>query len=251
MIHIPRINLRQIRFSKRNILIGLVFIVMGGLAVSVISTSTQLSKVKSEAVVSEPIQNENARLIEEIRGIYLLPVEIPTIATVSDKSSLSGQDFFKSAENGDKVLIYTVAKKAVLYRPSIGKIIEVGPVNLTEQKKSEGNVAGVKTDGVNEDVKAENVVITIYNGTYIAGLMLVAKDRLEASLDGPEVRDRVDTENKPYETTLIVDLTGENEALIEEIRDLIGGKVGEVPDGEFIPDSDILIILGQDFADNN
>lgn len=55
--------------------------------------------------------------------------EQPTLATVADQEKLKGQDFFSHAQNGDKLLIYPKAKKAILYRPSTGKIIEV--TNLT------------------------------------------------------------------------------------------------------------------------
>ncbi|MDD5489918.1 MAG: hypothetical protein PHP25_04550 [Candidatus Moranbacteria bacterium] len=61
--------------------------------------------------------------------------ETPTLATVSDQEKLKGQQFFLNAKNGDKVLVYPKAKKAILYRPSSGKIIEVA--NLTSGVRSE------------------------------------------------------------------------------------------------------------------
>jgi len=64
------------------------------------------------------------------RHLQLPSDEKPTVATVSDVSKLSGQTFFAGAKNGDKVLIYTKAKKAVLYRPSTDKVVNVGPLNV-------------------------------------------------------------------------------------------------------------------------
>ncbi|MDD3002903.1 MAG: hypothetical protein PHS06_03480 [Candidatus Shapirobacteria bacterium] len=54
--------------------------------------------------------------------------ETPTLATVTDKEKLKDQDFFKKSENGDKILIYANAKKAILYRPSTQKVIEFAPL---------------------------------------------------------------------------------------------------------------------------
>ncbi len=72
-------------------------------------------------------------LLSDIGKLIELPAnETPTIATVSDVTKLQGQPFFAHAKNGDKVLIYTNAKKAILYRPSQNKIIEVAPVNIAD-----------------------------------------------------------------------------------------------------------------------
>ncbi len=55
--------------------------------------------------------------------------ETPTIATVSDPEALKDQVFFVDAQKGDKVLIYSNAKKAILYRPGDDKIITIAPLN--------------------------------------------------------------------------------------------------------------------------
>jgi len=79
-------------------------------------------------------QIELLTTIEEVSKIILLPEgEIPTLATVTDAEKTRGQDFFKNAQNGDKVLVYQNAKKAYLYRPDEKKIIEVGTVNTNSQ----------------------------------------------------------------------------------------------------------------------
>jgi hypothetical protein len=69
--------------------------------------------------------------LAKISRLILLPEgETPTIASVSDPAQLKNQPFFNNAETGDKVLIYSKAKEAVLYRPKTNMIINFAPVNL-------------------------------------------------------------------------------------------------------------------------
>lgn len=82
--------------------------------------------------------NSEARnLVLRVGELILLPTnEVPTVATVSDLSLLKDQAFFKNAKNGDKVLIYANAGKAILYDPVVNKIIEVGTANVGDFQKS-------------------------------------------------------------------------------------------------------------------
>ena len=75
-------------------------------------------------------QKEAVDLVSKVSKLYLLPVgEDPTVATVSDPEVLKSQSFFTQALKDDKVLIYTKAGKAILYRPDIDKIIETAPIS--------------------------------------------------------------------------------------------------------------------------
>lgn len=76
------------------------------------------------------VEQEVTQLTNEIGRFMALPDETPTIATVEDASRLESQPFFDRAENGDKILIYTEAKQAIIYRESERKIINVGPIAL-------------------------------------------------------------------------------------------------------------------------
>ncbi len=75
--------------------------------------------------------NDLTVTIAKVGKLMVLPTdETPTMATVSDPEKLKDQDFFAHAKTGDKVLIYSLARKAILYSPTLNKIIEVAPVNL-------------------------------------------------------------------------------------------------------------------------
>ncbi len=81
-------------------------------------------------------QQEVREIVAKVSRLIVLPVgEDPTIATVSDPAALKDQPFFANAKKGDKVLIYTNAKKAILYSVTLDKIVEVAPLNIGETQK--------------------------------------------------------------------------------------------------------------------
>jgi hypothetical protein len=78
---------------------------------------------------------ENAGLVAKLGLLMVLPTnEQPTIATVADPSKLKDQPFFTNAKTGDRVFIYTNAKKAILYDETANKIVEVAPINIGTNK---------------------------------------------------------------------------------------------------------------------
>lgn len=120
---------KETLFSKRNALIALVaiiFVASIGSAVYFYLQTVNLKKSPADATVQESKQT-----VDRVSRLILLPKdEIPTIATVSDPTALSGQPFFNTAEKGDQVLIYSNAKQAILYRPASNIIVNVAPINL-------------------------------------------------------------------------------------------------------------------------
>ena len=79
----------------------------------------------------EASEKEVKDIIRKVEEFLILPEgETPTLATVTDPEKLKDQPFFMKAQKGDKVLIFTNAKKAILYRPSEQKIVEVAPLNI-------------------------------------------------------------------------------------------------------------------------
>ncbi|MCC7160329.1 hypothetical protein IT399_01195 [Candidatus Nomurabacteria bacterium] len=80
-------------------------------------------------------QKETARLVSLLGKLMELPKgETPTVATISDKEKLKDQAFFANAENGDILFAYTTSMKAILYRPSSNKIINVAPISINQSK---------------------------------------------------------------------------------------------------------------------
>ena len=87
------------------------------------------------------IQQEEEELVRKVGELIELPMdEKPSVATVTEPEKLGNQPFFVKAKSGDKVLIFTNAKKVVLYRPSENRIVEVGAVNIGQEAATEEEV---------------------------------------------------------------------------------------------------------------
>lgn len=121
---------------KRNLkFYGLVAVVVLVLAAGGAFAYKEYDQLKDEnARLSDPqasAQAETDRLKQQVAALIDVPAdEEPTIASVVDVDKLRNQAFFAKAQNGDKVLMYQQAKRAILYRPSENKIIEVAPINI-------------------------------------------------------------------------------------------------------------------------
>ena len=223
--------------NKNKILIGffgLVFLVTLGSAVYFYDQNLKL-KVTSDETAKE----DNQKLLSEVGKIIELPSnESPTVAVVSDKEKLSGNVFFKNSQNGDKVLIFAEAKKAILYRPSTKKLIEVANINLAD---TNGVVAGSK----DENVEAAAVKMSVFNGTKEDNIFQDIEDKLKEQKINAEFVTKRNALRDNYIQTLVVDLTGESSESANQIAKALDGQVGSLPKGETKPEgSDILIIAG-------
>jgi len=80
---------------------------------------------------------EVAALVAKVSRLIVLPEgELPTVATVADPEALKGQAFFAKAVKGDKVLIYTTSRRAILYSVAMDKILEVAPLNIGDTSRT-------------------------------------------------------------------------------------------------------------------
>lgn len=108
------------------------FLVSAGAAVYFYSQYSAI-KVNPQKIA----QDERAALLTQVSRLIVLPSgEDPTLATVSNIDVLRSQAFFANARNGDRVLIYANAKKAILYDPDADKIVEVAPIVIGNPQPS-------------------------------------------------------------------------------------------------------------------
>lgn len=209
-----------------------VIVIAGGLGGGIYFYWQYQRVVKNPDIITK---QETAWVLERVNKLIDLPQdETPTVATVLDKEKLKDQDFFKKAENGDKLVVYMKAKKAVLYRSSINKIIEVAPVYNDEAKKAEE--AGAIT---------VNPKIVILNGTKTAGLTNTAETKIKETIANVEIVSKENAKKTDYTKTIVVDINGTMADQAKKIADALGGEVGSLPEGENKPDADILVIVAK------
>lgn len=215
--------------SSRNLII--IGLAVGLIALAATSGYFYWQYRQSQEQLNNPdkvAKEETQALIDRMSKLISLPGSNleegePTLATVLDRDKLKDQEFFKNAENGDKLLIYTKAQKAFLFRPSSGVIINVAPVNL-------GNSSLPST--------------IVRNGTATADLAGQVRQQLN------DVANVTTTENASrtnYTATVVVDVNGNKASEAKAIADKLGVSVtNTLPSGESKPSSDILVIVGSD-----
>lgn len=118
-------------FNNKQIIIGVVVVV--GLLILGGGGYFYYQSQKSQFETNPPqgSEEEVRKVVEEVGKLMDLPIgEVPTVATVTDITKLQSQAFFARAKNGDKVLIYQNAQRAILYDQKAKRIIEVAPINL-------------------------------------------------------------------------------------------------------------------------
>lgn len=208
--------------------------------------------------------DEIKAMTERIEKFMDLPDETPTLATVTDKEKLKDQLFFSKAENGDKVLVYLEARKAVLFRPGNNHVIEVtsltGNADALAAPVQSQEVAAVpaqesQSSAVEEQPKqvenqsaetapAEKTKVSVYNGTTVKGLAAKIAGQL-SGMSSVEVSDTTNAKGT-YSKTIVIDVDGKNAELVKSIAQTLGGEVGQLPEGEKKPEVGVLIIGGKE-----
>jgi hypothetical protein len=220
----------------------------------------QWKKATSNPQISS--QEEVAAIKKKISAFIELPSsEEPTLATVTDVEKLKDQPFFSKAQNGDKVIIYTNSQKAILYRPSTGKIVDMMSLGATASVPIQ-NSEGPQQTAVSEQAPPQteqaqptpnqaetpvpaNAKVAVYNGARINGLAQKIADSI-SQIAGIEITEKTNAQGN-YKKTLVIDLTGQNGILAENLAESTGGETRSLPPDEMKPDADILIIGGKDF----
>jgi hypothetical protein len=175
-------------------------------------------------------KSDMIQAVSRVDKLMLVPSdETPTYGTVADITKLKDQVFFKAASNGDEILIYEKAMLTILYRPSINKIINVGPL-IVGSHGSPYITSRIAIKNGTNDLQIGDEVSAKLKKLYPNATILATQ-----------------AASRSYQTSIAIDLTKKNQPLDEQVADSLGIKAGTPPLGESMPDGDILIIVGADY----
>ena len=202
----------------------IVMIVMGVIAIA-LAGLTYYFYNQYQAIKKNPNQANQAevdRIVGLVGKLIDLPKdETPTLATVLDKDKLKDQPFFANTQNGDVILIYTKAKKAIVYRQKDNKLINVGPISIDETPATP--IALVAAGGNVDDI------------TKKLNEKLAGKVSIVSTTDAKS--------RSSVKQLTVVDTTGQNAEAAKIVADAIGASVGTLPSGETAPAGATLVIF--------
>lgn len=217
-------------------------------------------------------KREITSLVKKVGAMIELPNgEEPTLATVTNKERLDDQPFFRRAENGDKILIYQASGRAILYRPSAKKIIDVTTVNIEkesapaavedaplavesiespasnpENPTSPEDEPSVPEEGeVSSSTVLSGTRIALYNGSTKVGVTNTVETSLQEQFPEAEIVLKEKAAKNDYAGYTVVGLGDAGTGVAQALADALGGTLAELPVGEATPaDADVLIIIG-------
>ncbi|PID33173.1 hypothetical protein CR969_02215 [Candidatus Saccharibacteria bacterium] len=129
-----------VKKSKRSNII-LTAIILGLLS-STAFFAWQANYLKDQANNS---QSEKVKQVNELRAkiekLIIIPKEERVlVGTYKADTDLAKDPFFKDAKDGDKYLIFSESGKAIIYRESDNKLVNVGPIAVKNDSKTDNGV---------------------------------------------------------------------------------------------------------------
>ncbi len=248
----------ELESPKKSHAIGAkVFIVLVVIFVAAIASGgyyyyTQYIKTISNDAATKEI----AAVVEKVGVLTDLPADqVPVLATVTEKEKLAPQPFFSRAENGDKVLFYTTLGRAILYRPSTNKIIEMTVISATDTASTTQPTAttppsakpNTSSTPTPDQAEENTVKFKLLNGTEIPGLTSKLESTLSSFTDTFTVIEKANAALKTYEKTRVIDVSRKFSPIAKKIADKYSVSVEQtLPTDETAKGADIVVILGTD-----
>jgi hypothetical protein len=204
------------KYSKKTVVIVFLFLVVV-IIVSIVFTGKKNNKLTPQQVKAAVSKH------------MLLPTnEEPTLAEVTDSKSIADPFIASKAQNGDDILIYSVNKLVIIYRPSIQKIVAAGDFIADPALVESDGATLTVLDGANNSEKTQQAIRKI---TTLYPKITIVKTS------------KANRQDFPY--TLVIKGSSNKDNLANALVTALGAKNGVVPISESAEDSNLTIIVGQ------
>lgn len=250
----------------------ILLLLLGGFGVFMYS---QYSNVKRELALykENPQEAEAKQIIGKIGTLIALPEnEIPQLETIKNVESLKTDNFYRNAQNNDKVLSYKDRK--ILYRPSANKVIEVQSIpqmknvtiDINESSPSETNnmptledlkieidpTANLQEESMVEPTQEPIKLALINNTGEYSGLTLKTETFMKKQITDYafNVAYRLDGTTQSSQTVVVVNKPIP-QSLVDEIVNMFNGNIQTTLETENPIDADLVIYIGKDFVLTN
>lgn len=122
----------------KKILVVCTVLLVAGLATIVVLQQLKIKNELGDAAEARAIQ-------DQVSKVMIVPQEDAVISKIEDAGPIKSQPFFADVENGDQVLVFPVAAKIVIYRPSTSQIVNAGPIidDMTQADDELGDMGEV------------------------------------------------------------------------------------------------------------
>lgn len=255
---IPRLNLLSSPLSGKykNLIFILTIVALIGVGIAGFSffqyqrTQKELQAIKKAVSTSQSATSDQlSKILVEVGKIMKLPEgEIPTMATISDIAKLKDQPFFQNGKNGDILLVFNKAGKAILYNPIDKKIVEVAPVSNAVAAGSPGSSPGQNPKSTPSPTPTPaQPKILLRNGTMSLNLATKMEAEIKKSFPLVIIAGKENAARNTYDRSIVVILNTALSGNAQEIARTLKLTIADLPSAEKKPtNADILIILGTD-----
>ncbi len=123
---------------KKKILALLIIIVVVLLGFAIFNKFYPSAKTAEGQLSEKQIKS----LVAKVSKLINVPEETPVIATIINAEQLiSEQKFYVGSKDGDYLMVFPTAQKAIIYRESENKLINVGPIIVDQAAASTKSVS--------------------------------------------------------------------------------------------------------------
>lgn len=112
------------------------------------TTQDEVARLQTPEGQQELSRQQTELILSKVAALIVLPSEeVPVIATINDAETLKSQEpFYADAQNGDFVIVFAQAGKAIIYRESENKLVNIGGVLIEQQPVSTESTANLSTE---------------------------------------------------------------------------------------------------------